>query len=138
MTWLIRLSMLHSSSNANDTTSRSPARISRRLTLLMTPLAQIVCTGMHDNRTTQYALGPNQFHERVLDAALAVTLTVGLEVAEVADVAVGIGGCAVLFGVRVDWLDTIGEISFAMIFGRKRKRRVGEWEGRMESGTRNQ
>ncbi len=44
---------------------------------------------------------PNQFNKTVRDAALGVALGVGLDVAQVADVAVLVGGGAVLLAVGI-------------------------------------
>ena len=70
----------------------------------MSTFAQIVGARMDDDRTAQDALGTDQFHLSVLDAALTVSLTVGLEVAQVAHVAVGVCGGSVFFGVGVDYM----------------------------------
>ena len=59
---------------------------------------------MHDDRPTQHALGANQLDLLVRDGALGIALRVRLEVAEVADVAFGVGGGTVRFGKWVDWI----------------------------------
>lgn len=94
--------MARSSGNANNPTRRPSTSIARSLALLMPSLPQIIRAGMHDDRTAQDALWPNKLDQGVLHAAFAVALAVGLEVAEVADVALAVGGGAVLLGVRVD------------------------------------
>lgn len=58
---------------------------------------------MHNNSPSEHALGPNELNEGVGYAAFGVSLFVGFEVAEVADVAFGVGGGTVLFAERVDW-----------------------------------
>lgn len=58
---------------------------------------------MHDNRAAQNALGSDQLDMLVRDGALAVALAIGLEIAEVAYVAVGVFGGAVLLAVWVDF-----------------------------------
>jgi len=55
-----------------------------------------------DDGAAQHALRADQLDELVRDAALGVTLAVGLEVAEVADVALAVGGGAVGLVVGVD------------------------------------
>jgi hypothetical protein len=56
-----------------------------------------------DNSAAKNALGADQLDELVRDGALGVALAVGLEVAQVADVALAVGGRAVGLVVRVDW-----------------------------------
>ena len=58
---------------------------------------------MHNDRAPQDALRPNQLHLLVGEGALRIALGVRLEVAEVADVALAVGGGAVGFGEGVDW-----------------------------------
>ena len=58
---------------------------------------------MHDDSPSQHALGPNELNEAVGNAAFGIALAVGFEVAEIADVALGVGGGAVLFAEGVDW-----------------------------------
>lgn len=90
-------------SNTNHTASRTATRIARRLTLLMTALAQIVRAGVHDDRPAEHALGPDELDHLVRDGPLGVALAVRLEVSEVADVAFAVGWGAVGFGEGVDW-----------------------------------
>lgn len=71
----------HLSSNANDPASRSAACIPRGLALLVSSLAQIVSTRMHNDGTAEDALGTDQLDEFVGDRAFRVALAVGLEVA---------------------------------------------------------
>lgn len=94
--------MLDLLSNANDTTSRTTARVARSLTLLVSALTQVIGASMHDNGPTQHALRPDQLDVLVRDGALGVALAVGFEVAEVANVAFAVGGGAVRFGEGVD------------------------------------
>jgi hypothetical protein len=56
-----------------------------------------------DNSAAKNALGADQLDELVRDGALGVALGVGLEVAQVADVALAVGGGAVGLVVGVDW-----------------------------------
>lgn len=89
-------------SDTDNATSRTPARIARSLTLLVAALAQIVGAGVHDDGAAEHALGPDELDVLVGDGALGVALAVGFEVAEVADVALAVGGGAVGFGEGVD------------------------------------
>lgn len=89
-------------SETNNPASRSPSSVSRRLTQLLSTLAIVISARMDHNRTPQHALRPNQFDHLVFNAALCTALLIGLEVAEIADVALGIKGAAVGFGERVD------------------------------------
>ena len=89
--------------NSDNPTSGPPPRIPRRLALLMPALTQIIRARVHNNRAAEDALRPNQLHQLVGDGALGVALGVGLDVAEVADVALAVGGGAVGLGEGVDW-----------------------------------
>lgn len=88
--------------NANDAASRTSARISCLLALLISTLSEIIGASVHNNCTSQHALRADQLDQLVSDGALGVALAVSLEVAEITDMAVGVGGGAVLFGVWVD------------------------------------
>ena len=88
-------------SNANDTARGPSARIASRLALLMSTFTQIVRARVDHDRAAENALRPDQLDQRVLNAAFAVALGVSLEVAEVADMAVAVGGGTVLLGGRV-------------------------------------
>jgi hypothetical protein len=88
--------------NANDTASRTRASIASLLALLVSALAQIISTAMHDNGTSQHALRANQLDQLVCDGALGVALAIGLEVAQVSHMAVVVGWGAVLLAVWVD------------------------------------
>ena len=71
----------------------------------MPSLPQVVRPGMHHNRAAEDALGTDQFDLGIGDGALGVARGVGLEVAQVANVAVGVFGGAVLFGEWIDWIE---------------------------------
>ena len=71
----------------------------------MATLAEVVGASVYDDGATQHALRPDQLDKLVADGALGVALAVGLEVAQVADVAIAVLGCAVLLAVGVDWSD---------------------------------
>lgn len=90
-------------SDTNNPASRTPTRIARRLTLLVSALAQIVRASVHDDGPAEHALGTDQLDLLVGDGALGVALGVRLEVAEVPDVAFAVGGGAVGLGEGVDW-----------------------------------
>jgi hypothetical protein len=63
------------------------------------------CSGREGEKTyADDALGANQLDELVLDAALGVALAIGLDVAQVADVALLVAGGAVGLVVGVDWV----------------------------------
>lgn len=95
------------SSDANDTASRPWSSVTRLLTLLVTSLAEIIGAAVDDDSATEHALGSDQLDELVRDAALAVALAVGLKVAQVADVALGVLGGTVGLGVRVDCVERL-------------------------------
>ena len=91
--------------NANDTASRTTTRIPRLLALLVAALAEVVSAGMHNNGASEDALRADQLDELVAHRTLCVALAIGLEVAQVADVAVAVVGRAVLLAVGIDWGD---------------------------------
>ena len=59
---------------------------------------------MHHDRPAQHALRPDQLDQLVRHGTRGVALAVRLEVAEVADVTLAVGGGAVRLLVRVDWI----------------------------------
>ena len=69
----------------------------------MPALPQIIRATVHNDRPSEHALRPNELDEGVGYGAFGIALFVGLDVAEVADVALGVGGGAVLFAEGVDW-----------------------------------
>lgn len=93
--------------NTNDTASRPAPSIARLLALRVSALAEIVSAGVHHNRTSEHALRADELDHLVGDGALGVALAVGLEVAQVADVAVRVGWGAVLLVVGVDWYNQV-------------------------------
>jgi hypothetical protein len=56
-----------------------------------------------NNGTAKDALWADQLDVLVSNRALAVALAISLEVSEVTDVALGVGGCAVSLAVWVDY-----------------------------------
>ena len=60
---------------------------------------------MHHYSSSEHALRPNELDEGVGYGAFGIALFVGLDIAEVADVALGVGGGAVLFAEGVDWVE---------------------------------
>jgi hypothetical protein len=89
--------------NTNDTASRAGASVASLLALLVLALSKVIGAGVDDNSAAKNALGADQLDELVRDGALGVALGVGLEVAQVADVALAVGGGAVGLVVGVDW-----------------------------------
>ena len=83
--------------NPNDSESRSAASITRRLALLVTTLSEIIGAGVDDDGASEDALETDELDEVVGDGAFDVALGVGLEVAEVANVALLVGGGAMGF-----------------------------------------
>ena len=71
----------------NNATSGPAPRIARDETLLMAALAQIIRAGMHDDGAAQHGVFADQLDVLVGDGAFAVALPIGVEVAQVADVA---------------------------------------------------
>lgn len=61
------------------------------------------CTVGYRKTYADNALWADQLDELVLDGALGVTLTIGLEVTEITNVTLLVGWGAVSLGVWVDW-----------------------------------
>ena len=70
----------------------------------MSTLAQIISAAMHNNGPSEHALRTDELDEGVGQVAFGIALFVSFEVAEVADVAFGVGGGAVFFVEGVDWM----------------------------------
>ncbi len=68
----------------------------------MSTLAQIVRTSMHHDCASEDALRPDQLDVLVCDRALGIALTIGLEVAYITNVALGVLGGAVGFAEGVE------------------------------------
>ena len=65
---------------------------------------------MNNNRASQHALRSDQLDHLVFDATLCVPLSIRLEITEIANVTLGVGGATVSFGEGVDWeKDTISD-----------------------------
>lgn len=88
--------------DTNDTASRAGASVASLLALLIAALAQVVGAGVDNNGAAKDALGADQLDELVGNGAVGVALGVSLEVAQVADVALAVGGSTVGLVVRVD------------------------------------
>ena len=89
--------------NANDTASRTSASVASLLALLVATLAKVVSAGVDNDSAAEDALGADQLDVLVGDGALGVALAVSLEVAQVTDVALAVGGSTVGLVVGVDW-----------------------------------
>jgi hypothetical protein len=90
--------------DTDNTASRTGASVASLLALLVLALAEVVGAGVDDDGAAEHALRADQLDELVRDAALGVALGVGLEVAQVADVALAVRGGAVGLVVGVDWV----------------------------------
>lgn len=93
--------------DANNTAGRTSASVTSLLALLVLALAKVVGAGVHDDGAAQHALRADQLDELVRDGALGVALGVGLEVAQVTNVALAVRGGAVGLVVRVDWWEVV-------------------------------
>lgn len=80
----------------------------------MSALAEVVSSSVNDNGTADDALGANQLDQLVRGAALSIALAVGLEVAQVTDVALVVFGRAVRLVVGVDWMMVLVWVFFEM------------------------
>jgi hypothetical protein len=90
--------------DTDNTASRTGASVASLLALLVLALAEVVGAGVDDDGAAEHALRADQLDELVRDAALGVALGVGLEVAQVADVALAVRRGAVRLVVGVDWV----------------------------------
>jgi len=88
--------------NTNDTASGTSASVASLLALLVLALAKVIGASVDNNSAAENALGADQLDVLVGDGAFGVALGVGLEVAQVADVALAVGGGAVGLVVGVD------------------------------------
>jgi hypothetical protein len=111
---------VHLVGDANDTASGTRTSVTSLLGLLVSALAEVVSAAVHDNGalwhllailskeicwSRTYAndtLGADQLDQLVRVASLSIALAVGLEVAQVTDVALVVLGGAVGLVVRVD------------------------------------
>jgi fructose-1-phosphate kinase PfkB-like protein len=73
------------------------------LGLLGATSAEVISAGVDDQGTAQDALGTEQLDELVLHGAGRIALGIGLEVAQVTDVALGVGGSTVGLAEGVDY-----------------------------------
>jgi hypothetical protein len=81
--------------NTNDTASRAGTSVTGLLGLLVTTLAKVISTGVDDQSAAQNGLGTNQLDKLILHGAVGVTLGIGLEVAKVTNVTLGVSGSTV-------------------------------------------
>lgn len=88
--------------NADDTASRTATSVASLLALLVATLAEVVSASVDDDGAAKHALRADQLDHLVADGALGVALAVGLEVAQVTDVALAVRRGAVGLLVRVD------------------------------------
>jgi hypothetical protein len=84
------------------TASRAGTSVTGLLALLVATLAEVVSAGVDNNGAAENTLRADQLDELVADGALGIALTVGLEVAQVTNVALLVLGGTVGLAVRVD------------------------------------
>lgn len=133
----------------DDSAGGTPACIARGLALFMSALAEVVGAAMHDDGAAEHALGPNQLDLAVGNGTLAVPLSVGLEVAQIANMTVFVGGGTVLLPKGVDWQSICVSRQFCRLLakfwmgrkgwkahGRERFRKRGEFLLWREKGKR--
>lgn len=78
------------SGDTNDTTGGTSTSVTSLLGLLVATPSEVVGTGVNDQGPAQNALGTNQLNKLVLLGADGVTLSIGLEVTKVTDMALGV------------------------------------------------
>lgn len=76
--------------NANDSASRSRTSITRELALLVSALTQIIGTSVDHEGAAKHTFRAKELDVLVRDATFGITLTVGLVIAEVTDMALAI------------------------------------------------
>jgi len=76
----------HLCCNADDTASRSGASITSLLGFLALTLTEIICASVNDDSSAENTLLADQLNMRVADGALAISLFVCLEIAQVSNV----------------------------------------------------
>jgi len=84
------------------TASWTRTGVASLLGLLTVTLSEVVGTGVNNDGTAEDALWANQLDELVRYGALSVSLSVGLEVAQVTNVTLRIGWSTVGLAVWVD------------------------------------
>lgn len=115
--------------NANDTASRASTSVASLLGLLVASLSEIISSGVDNNCTADDALRADQLDQLVRGRALAIALSIGLEVAKVANMAdliswstvclamgveVGAGGGAPV-GVVTELMDVHATLSIGVV-----------------------
>jgi hypothetical protein len=88
--------------DTNDTAGGSGTGVASLEGLLVAALAEVVGAGVHNDGAANNALGADELHQGVGDGALGVALAVGLEVAEVTNVADIVSAVAVVLAVGVE------------------------------------
>jgi hypothetical protein len=88
--------------NANDAAGRTAASIASLQRISVVPLAEIISTIVNDDGAANNALGTDQLDEPVGHGALGVAVSIRLDVAEITDVTLLIGGSTVGLVVRVE------------------------------------
>lgn len=99
---LQRLSSQTLVGNANDAAGGAEAGVASLQGLLVATLAEVIGAGVDNNSAADDAVGADQLDQGIGDGALGIALGVGLDVAEVADVAGLIGRGAVGLAMGVD------------------------------------
>ena len=84
------------------TTGGTSTSVASLLAFLVAALSKIIGASVDNDGATEDAVVANQLDELVGNGSLSVALAVGLEVAEVTNVALVVGWRAVLLAVRVD------------------------------------
>lgn len=100
--------MIHSNQTETQqihTASRTRTSVTGLLRLLVTTTAQVVSASVDDNGAAEHALLANKLDKLVLHGANRVALGISLDVAQVTNVALVVGGSTVGLGEGVDWAD---------------------------------
>jgi len=89
--------------SVQHTTSWTRTGVTSLLALLTLTLSEIISAGVDDDGAAKDALRSDELDQLVGDGTLSVTLTISLEVAQVANVTLAVRWSAVGLAVRVDW-----------------------------------
>ena len=89
--------------DTNHTASRAGTSVASLLALSVATLTKVIGSAVHNNSAAKNALWADELDVLVGDRPLSVALAVGLVVAQVTNVALGVRRRTVLFSMRVDW-----------------------------------
>ena len=93
----------HLGRDTNHTASRAGTSVAGLLALSVATLTKIIGSAVHDDSAAKNALWADELDVLVGNGPLSIALAVGLVIAQVTNVALGVRRRTVLFSMRVDW-----------------------------------